>query len=84
MYRGDFLEGFVIADTAPFEEWQVQQAEYYRREFGHLLEKLVMEYERQGELERALPYAQRWLDLDQLNEGCQPGCHAFVGCHGRP
>jgi DNA-binding SARP family transcriptional activator/predicted ATPase len=68
LYRGDFLEGFVIADTAPFEEWQIQQAEYYRQEFGHLLERLVSVYERRGDYEDGLPFAQRWLGLDRLNE----------------
>lgn len=68
LYRGDFLENLVIADTAPFEEWQTQQAEYYRREFGHSLERLVEAYEKSGEHERALPFARRWLSLDRLNE----------------
>ena len=68
LYRGDFLEGFIIADTAPFEEWQIQQAEYFRREYGHLLENLVIAFEQRAEFESALPYAQQWLDLDRLNE----------------
>ncbi len=41
LYRGEFLENLVIADTPPFEEWKIQQAEYYRREYGQMLEKLV-------------------------------------------
>jgi predicted ATPase/DNA-binding SARP family transcriptional activator len=69
LYRGDFLENLVIADTAPFEEWQYQQAEYYRGEFAHALEKLVAVYEQSGEHLQALPHAQRWLALDRLNEG---------------
>jgi predicted ATPase/DNA-binding SARP family transcriptional activator/tetratricopeptide (TPR) repeat protein len=68
LYRGDFLESLVIADTAPFEEWQMQQAEFYRREFGHALERLVAAYEQGGEYEHALPHAQRWLALDRLDE----------------
>ena len=68
LYRGDFLEGLVIADTLPFEEWQSQQAEYYRREFARALEMLVTALEQSAEYERALPHAQRWLALDRLNE----------------
>jgi predicted ATPase/DNA-binding SARP family transcriptional activator len=68
LYRGDFLEGLVIADTAPFEEWQIQQAEYYRREFGHILERLVTALEQAGEHDQALPYIQRWMALDRFNE----------------
>jgi predicted ATPase/DNA-binding SARP family transcriptional activator/predicted negative regulator of RcsB-dependent stress response len=68
LYRGDFLEGMVVADTAPFEEWQLQKAEYYRLEFSKLLERLVKAYERLGEYEDALRFSQRWLALDRLDE----------------
>jgi len=68
LYRGDFMSGFVVADTAPFEEWQNQQAEYFRREFARALESLVETRTNIREYESALPYARRWLALDQLNE----------------
>jgi predicted ATPase/DNA-binding SARP family transcriptional activator len=68
LYRGDFLADLVIADTPPFEDWQLQEVEYYRREYARLLERLVVAYEGNGEYERALPHAQRWLALDRLNE----------------
>jgi predicted ATPase/DNA-binding SARP family transcriptional activator/tetratricopeptide (TPR) repeat protein len=68
LYRGDFLEGLVVADTAPFEEWQSLHAENFCRELAHALEKLVKNLEGSGACERALTYAQRWLSLDRLNE----------------
>ena len=74
-YRGDFLEGLVIADTAPFEEWQCQQAEHYRRQFSRMLERLVMAYEQRGGYELALPHAQRWQALDRLDE---TACRALM------
>ncbi len=49
LYRGDFMEGMQVADTAPFEEWQLQQAEYFRKEFGRALESLVADYEQNGD-----------------------------------
>ena len=68
IYRGDFLEGFAVADTAPFEDWQFQQCEYFHREYGETLRKLIEAHARIKEYEAALPYAQRWLALDTLNE----------------
>jgi predicted ATPase/DNA-binding SARP family transcriptional activator len=68
LYRGDFLQGLMIADTAPFEEWQLQKAEYYRRQLVSAYEKLVRAYESNREYELALPYAQEWQQLDPLNE----------------
>lgn len=68
LYRDDFLAGFTVADTAPFEDWHVQQAEHFRREFAGALEKLVDAHRHAGEPAPALPYARRWLALDPLNE----------------
>jgi DNA-binding SARP family transcriptional activator len=68
LYRGDFLERLEIADTAPFEEWESAQAEFFRHEFARCLEKLVSAHEQKARFELGLPYAQRWLSLDKLNE----------------
>jgi predicted ATPase len=68
LYRGDFIEGLVIADTPPFEEWQNQQAAYYRRQFEQTLERLVGALEKIGAFQEALEAAERWLSLDRLNE----------------
>lgn len=68
LYRDDFLAGFYVADTPPFEEWQLQQSEYFRRELGRVLERLVEAHGLEGGFETALPQAQRWLGLDPLNE----------------
>lgn len=68
LYRGDFLEGFNVADTAPFEEWQFQQAAFFRREYASVLQDLVKALAREARHDQALPYAYRWLALDPLDE----------------
>ncbi|MGE5123444.1 MAG: BTAD domain-containing putative transcriptional regulator [Acidobacteriaceae bacterium] len=68
LYRGDFLEGLIVADTSTFEAWQLERAEHYRHELTRLLERLVVIYEGRHEYKTALPYAQRWLEADNLNE----------------
>jgi predicted ATPase/tetratricopeptide (TPR) repeat protein len=68
LYHGDFLAGFSVADTASFEDWQLQQAEYLRRKFADALAKLVDAHVQIEAYEAALPFARRWLALDQLNE----------------
>ncbi len=68
LYRGDFLEGLVVADTAPFEEWLTLQREAMRQKFGQALGQYVDALEEQGSYEEALANAQRWLSLDRLNE----------------
>jgi predicted ATPase/DNA-binding SARP family transcriptional activator len=71
LVRGDFLEGLTVADTAPFEHWQVEQVEVFRREFSETLERLVAAHLQSGDTAPALLVARRWLALDPLNETAQ-------------
>jgi WD40 repeat protein/DNA-binding SARP family transcriptional activator len=68
LYRGDFLAGFTIRNSANFDEWQTFQTEYFKRELAAVLEKLVRGHSAHSESEAAIDYAQRWLALDPLHE----------------
>ena len=68
LYQGDFLDGFTVRDSPGFSEWQALQAERLRLHMVQILEVLVKLNIRQQDMEAALVYAKRWLDLDQLNE----------------
>ena len=68
LYRGDFLSGFTLADSPPFDEWQFFQSEHLRREFASALEQLVEIESEQGEDDSAMAYARRWISLDPLHE----------------
>lgn len=69
LYRGDFLSGFSLPDSAPFEEWQLFQAERLRQEFAEVLDRLSALPDAVGDLDSAIEYARRWLALDPL---CEP------------
>ena len=69
LYRGDFMEGFSLRDSLPFDDWQFQEAEQLRREYSSALMHLVdasLLAERPAE---ALRYGRDWLATDPLNEG---------------
>ena len=68
LYRGDFLEGFSLPGSAAFEEWVLANRERYRRLAMQALRHLVKHYERCGDLERALQYAWRQVELDPWQE----------------
>ncbi len=68
LYRGDFLAGFQVQDSAEFEEWQFLQAERLRGDLAFALHHLAAGHEAQAAYAQALPYAQRWLALDNLEE----------------
>jgi predicted ATPase/DNA-binding SARP family transcriptional activator len=68
LYRGAFLEGLSISDSAAFEEWALLQQEWLQREALTALSRLAGYYEELGDCESALPYAWRAANLDPWQE----------------
>ncbi len=71
LYRGDFLTGFTLRDSAPFDSWQWEQGAALRRELASYLERLVVGYQRHGNLPAATLHARSWLELDPLHEAAR-------------
>lgn len=68
IYRGDFLEGFSLADSPAFEEWILVQREQYRLRMVDALHRLAAHYEDQRAYDRALAAARRALTLEPWDE----------------
>lgn len=68
LYRGEFLEGFAIDDSAPYEEWIVIKREQFQRQVLIALRRLADYYEGLGEYEQAQQYALRWVELESWDE----------------
>jgi DNA-binding SARP family transcriptional activator len=68
LYRGPFLEGLAVADSAPFEEWATRQREHLAQELLAALGRLAADGEQRGDYDLALRYAQRQLALDPARE----------------
>jgi predicted ATPase/DNA-binding SARP family transcriptional activator len=68
LYRDDFMVGFTLSDSAPFDEWQWFETETLRRDLAGVLERLVRFHDAQDAFEPAIACAGRWLALDSLNE----------------
>ncbi len=68
LYRGDFLVGFSIKNSAPFEEWALIQREHHRRQAVSALDTLVARNERLGEHEAARRWLVRQLELEPWRE----------------
>ncbi len=70
LYRGMFLEGFSLPDSAPFEEWLAVEREALKRKLLVALQRLGDACEAGGEVEQALDCARRMLSLEPwLEEG---------------
>jgi len=72
LYRGAFLNGFAIADSAAFEEWLMLKREQFGRLMLTGLRHLADYYEQCGEYEQAQRYAWQQVELEPwLEEGHQ-------------
>ena len=68
LYRGAFLEGFSLRDSAAYEGWTVLTREHLQRQAVAALDRLAQEYERRGEPEQACDFARRQLELEPWRE----------------
>ena len=82
LYRGDFLQGFSLPDSAAFDDWQATAQERYRRLAIRGLTLLSQLHEANRDFSAALDALTRALDLDPLQEDLQRAAlrlHYFAG-----
>lgn len=68
LYRGDFLDGFYMADSSVFEEWVLLNREQFHRQALDTFFHLAAYHERRNEVEEAGRYAQRQIELEPWRE----------------
>lgn len=68
LYRGGFLEGFSLPDSAAFEEWALLERERLQRFVVDTLQRVAEWDERRGEHEEALGHIRRWVELEPWQE----------------
>ena len=68
LYHDDFLTGFTISDSVEYDDWQMFQRGWLRREYAAALRKVAGYYGGEGHYHEATAYARRWLSLDPLHE----------------
>jgi DNA-binding SARP family transcriptional activator/predicted ATPase/Flp pilus assembly protein TadD len=68
LYQGDFLAGFTLRDSYPFEEWAILERERLHQTAVTLLTHLAATHLHNGQPHLGIPYANQLLALDNLNE----------------
>jgi len=68
LVQGPFLDGFTLADAAPFEEWLLLRREYFCRRVVEALDRLTAIHETHGTFELALTHARRRVELEPWQE----------------
>jgi predicted ATPase/DNA-binding SARP family transcriptional activator len=80
LYQDDFMAGFSLPDSLPFDDWQRFQTEVLRQTLVSGLERLVHGLGSQGADEAAISYARRWLELAPADEVAH---RALMGLYAR-
>ncbi|MFN2224989.1 MAG: ATP-binding protein, partial [Anaerolineae bacterium] len=83
LYRGPFLEGFSLPDGVAFEEWMLFEGEQLHRLMMDALHRLGEWHASQGEVETALPYAWRQVELDPWRESGHQQAMRLLTASGR-
>jgi DNA-binding SARP family transcriptional activator/tetratricopeptide (TPR) repeat protein len=68
LFGGELLEGFSLRDSPEFDAWHSYEADALQRELGAALGRLVRALLERGEYGSGIPFAQRWLAIDDLHE----------------
>ncbi len=68
LYTDEFMAGFALRDSQPFDDWQFFQRESLRRELGYVLESRARNLRKAGRSKEAIEVGFRWLNLDVLVE----------------
>ena len=85
IFRGDFLEGFSISDSARFEEWVRSEREHIQSRYLAALRHAAAEFEERGEYDSAIRLARLQLGAEPaLEEAHRQAmrCLALVGQRG--
>lgn len=68
LYQGDFLSDFYLGDNEVFENWSVNQREFFRRKVLETMHSLIEKYSERKDYTSATALAYRQLELDKFRE----------------
>jgi DNA-binding SARP family transcriptional activator/predicted ATPase len=68
LWGGAFMSGYVAANSAPFDDWQLTEGEALKRERSDALRRLSEHHRSTGDWARSALYARAWLDTEPLCE----------------
>ena len=68
LYRGAFLDGFVVVDAPDFDDWVRHQRTIWQQRINLLFDRLSQGQLESAELAAALETASKWLVNDPLND----------------
>ena len=83
LYRGAFLEGFSLPDSAAFEDWQRLTRESLQQQAQRAMQRAASLYEGDEQFEPAIRLAQRQVELEPTQEEAHQQLMRLLALSGR-
>jgi WD40 repeat protein/serine/threonine protein kinase len=83
LYRGNFLEGFSLPDSAAFEEWQRLNRESLQQQALRAMRRAASLYEGDSQYEVAIKFARRQVELEPYQEEAHQQLMRLLALSGR-
>ena len=83
LYQSDFMVGFSLSDSVDYDDWQMAQREWLRREFADVQRRLSVYYAELQQYPQAIRYAQQWLANDLLHEAAHRQLMRLYAANGQ-
>ncbi len=83
LYKSEFLDGFSLGGSPPFEMWCLTLRERLHRQMSDALTQLVDIYEREADYETALTYASHLVSMDSWREEAHVAMMRLLALCGR-
>jgi len=71
LYQGKFLEGFSLADSAPFDDWILIKREQLNLQILAALDRLAASFKDLGDHQKALHHLRKLVELEPWHENAQ-------------
>ncbi|MEZ4630501.1 MAG: BTAD domain-containing putative transcriptional regulator [Deinococcales bacterium] len=68
LYRGEFMQGFVLNGSAEFQTWLEEQRENWIESHNQVMRRLVDGLLEQHEMAKAIQHVDRWIKLEPWQE----------------
>jgi predicted ATPase/DNA-binding SARP family transcriptional activator len=83
LYRGDFLQGFVVRDSPEFEHWLRSQQDHVRELVVQALRTAILQETGRADSLRTVALARRLLELDPFDERTLRRCMWLLAVDGQ-
>ena len=68
LYQAEFMAGFSLSDSPDYDDWQMSQREWLRREVAEVYRRLAGYYAERERYDHAIKFALQWLSIDTFHE----------------